>query len=188
MEYFISPTIPSEVADQIKLHIEKVGKPLLEPFYPKQIQTVLEAEELKGAFYLSTQVDYQQPILSWIEFNDEYIGEDIEFFTEDMGLSEDELDDEADPDLVYEHWVNNPAPSQTPNGKAYHLLEFFDLGPSSVVLDDLNLDHLLGYISFVDGPQPGSNYRGVTVSSPAALSALQWKLTDLNTGIKILAT
>ncbi|WP_142713613.1 hypothetical protein [Fodinibius sediminis] len=185
MTYFVAPSIPSDITKQIRANYEVTGKPLLDPFYPEKVNLVLEAIECGDIFILETVNKGSPPKMSWRAFNEKYVGEDPEFFMKDMGLLLEELDSPADPDIVFDHWLNNPSPSATPSGKVYHLLENLDLGPASVVLDDLELDHLLGHIIFVDGEHPGSNWRGVKISSANAVSALQWKLTQLGKQIKI---
>jgi len=185
MTYFLSPNIPVKIINQIKAFFEVSGKPLLEPFYPRKIENVIEAIECWGSYHLETIEKGSPPQMTWREFSEVYVGVDPKIFVEDMGMSMDDLDKEADPELVLDHWLNGP-PGGTPSGKVYHMLEDLDLGPKSVVLDDLDLDHLLGYVSFIDGECPGKDWRGVRLSSVFAVSALQWKLTELNTGIKII--
>jgi hypothetical protein len=67
----------------------------------------------------------------------------------------------------------------SPNAKAYRLLEDLDLGPDLVGKD------AVGEIRFIDGACPGSDYLGVEAPCMVDVSLLQKRLNELRTGISI---
>ena len=186
MTYFKAPEIPEAIAKQIRVKFEVKGTPLLEPFYPEKTDHVIEAIKQRDGYWLETLDKGNPPTMTWREYNEKWIGYSPEYFAEEQGIAVSELDEEADPDLVFEFWLHNPAPTETPSGHVYFLLDGLNLGPTSVVLDEINLDHYLGYLTFRQGQCPGNDLFSVEVSSAPALSALQWNLTEMSMGIKIV--
>ena len=77
--------------------------------------------------------------------------------------------------------VDTWARVDSPNAKAFRLLEDLDLGPNLVGKD------AVGEIRFIDGPCPGNDYLGVEVDCDITISLLQKRLNELDTGIAILA-
>ena len=69
--------------------------------------------------------------------------------------------------------------TDSPNARAYRLLEKLDLGPNLTGKD------AVGEINFIDGPCPGNDYLGVEAPTQLDISLLQKRLNDLNTGIRI---
>jgi hypothetical protein len=87
-----------------------------------------------------------------------------------------DLDEEADILEVVDAWAR----VDSPNARAYRLLERYDLGAA------FSGPERVGEIRFIDGPCPGNDYLGVEAPSPLDLSLLQHRLNQLNTGIQIL--
>jgi hypothetical protein len=90
-------------------------------------------------------------------------------------------DEDVDFDAQMDWWdvVDNWARVDSPNAKAYRLLEDLDLGP------DLVGENAVGEIRFIDGPCPGNDYLGVEVPTLVDISLLQKRLNELNTGIRV---
>jgi hypothetical protein len=117
----------------------------------------------------------EPPKLTRREFAEEYYGS-IEHY--DWVLEEDpdfDLDAEADILEVVDAWARE----DSPNARAYRLLERYDLGP------DLSGPGRVGEIRFIDGPCPGNDYLGVEAPSLLDLSLLQHRLNQLQSGIQI---
>jgi hypothetical protein len=75
--------------------------------------------------------------------------------------------------------VDTWARVDSPNARAYHLLEDLDLGSNLIGTD------AIGEIRFIDGPCPGNDYLGVEAPSMIDVSLLQKRLNELRTGISI---
>ena len=73
-------------------------------------------------------------------------------------------------------WSRNDAPA----AKAYRLLDGIDR--SSV----FNGDDPVGYLEFLDGSNPCSNYLGVQTEDTISASLVQKRFNDLNTGIRVV--
>ena len=69
--------------------------------------------------------------------------------------------------------------TDSPNARAYRLLENLDLGPSLTGQD------AVGELRFMDGPCPGNDYLGVEAADEATISLLQKRLNELDTGIRL---
>jgi len=117
----------------------------------------------------------EPPKLTRRELAEEYYG-GVEHY--EWVLAEDpdfDLDAEADILEVIDAWAR----VDSPNARAYRLLESYDLGP------DLSGPGRVGEIRFIDGPCPGNDYLGVEAPSPLDLSLLQHRLNQLRSGIRI---
>ena len=90
-------------------------------------------------------------------------------------LKESQLDDAAPSDTVLGSWGR----VDSPNARAYHLLESLDLGP------DLTGPKAVGGLISIDGSCPGVDYLGVTAEDDISISLLQQRLNDLKTGIQV---
>jgi len=193
MPYFIVPKIPFEFMRKAKAYFEVSDKPYLE--YSGEYHTIIDAQKFGSSFYLKIgdyEIDEDEIVpagLTRREYAEDYWGYDIEDYKEDYGYTEEELDDEIDPDEVKDEFLENAwggaSRSSSPGGKAYFELVYLNLGEKKITLDDLGEEDLLGFLSFIDGEHPGSDYLGVSVSSALALSALQYRLNELNSKIKI---
>ena len=100
--------------------------------------------------------------------------------SEDVWLEINDYEDD-DFDRVMDFWdiIDSWSLHDSPNARAYHLLENLDLGP------DLTGEDAVGEINFVDGACPGSDYLGVMAPSQVDISLLQKRLNELNAGIRI---
>ena len=67
----------------------------------------------------------------------------------------------------------------SPNARAYHLLNGLDLG------SELRASNGAGELRFIDGACPGIDYLGVHAADELSLSLLQHRLNQLETGIHI---
>ena len=92
-----------------------------------------------------------------------------------------EEDEDIDLDVQMDWWdvIDTWAYIDSPNAKAYRLLESLDLGPGLIGKD------AIGEIQFIDGACPGSDYVGCHAPSAVDLSLLQRRLNELKTGIRI---
>ena len=97
------------------------------------------------------------------------------------GITEKQLGDEIDPDLLYEHAIEQFVQQDCPSAGAFYMLHDLDLGPALT-----GQKNCRGEISFVDGETPGSCYRGVTVRDLNSVSLLQVRLNELETGWQIM--
>jgi len=184
MVFFVVPDTPEWVARSAQSHFIDSGEPLL--FHSDIYQSRLTAEETNGWFYLEDPaVDNEPPPMTWRKYSEQYVGMSIEEYAEEYGLAKDDWDKVANSETVFESWVEMCPRSETASGSAYVILDQFDLGRKYLRLDDLDPSDILGYVEFIDGEHPGSDYLGVRVSSPVALSALQYKLNELGSGIKL---
>ncbi len=113
--------------------------------------------------------------MSWRELLTRYKPETLDNVEDDWEITESQLDDQADWDWVIYFWCR----SDSPNARAYRLLESLDLGPV------LTGQKAVGGLVFTDGPCPGNDYLGVAVEDEISASLLQKRLSDLNTGIKV---
>lgn len=177
------------------VYLEVSGKPYLE--YIGEYHTIIDTEKSGDSFYLNIgeyeidENDIVPPGLTHREYAKEYAGWDLNEYKEEYGFTEEELDYEIDPDDVKDEFLENgwgdggSSRNSSPGGKAYFELVDLDLGDRKITLDDLGEEDILGYISFIDGEHPGNGYLGVSASSELALSALQYRLNELKSKIKI---
>jgi hypothetical protein len=121
---------------------------------------------------------YDEPVpLTIREFAQRY-GFDVETFAEEWwGCDQDDIDLDSPMDewAVIDLWARN----DSPNARAYRLLEPLDLGP------DLTGPNAVGEIVFTDGACPGNDYLGVEAPTYVDVSLLQKRLNDLKTGIRV---
>ena len=165
---------------QAAAFVEQCGEALLVP--PKEIITDMFAIDRGDYEYqLNLGNPYTEPpILSWREYFATYGDDPLEYFDvaneseieERIGIG---LDDEADWFVVVDSWAR----SESPNSRAYRLLEGLDLGT------ELSGADAVGEIRFIDGACPGVDYLGVHAPDDLSLSLLQHRLNQLGTGIRI---
>ena len=152
--------------------LDQFGEPLLEP-PPRIVDELVICSERDNELNLGDPWE-QVPDMTWREFLTRYhsgpYGQ-----PEEWGLEEVQLDDDAPWDTVAEDWCR----VDSPNARAYRLLENLDLGP------DLTGSKAVGGLVFTDCPAPGNDYIGVAVEDDLSISLLQQRLNDLNTGIKV---
>lgn len=117
----------------------------------------------------------EPPEMTVREFARRYFGSE-EYFIE---IREEDPDIDLDAQMNWFDVVDCWAREDSPNAKAYRLLENLDLGPDLVGKD------AVGEIRFIDGPCPGNDYLGVEAPTPVDISLLQKRLNELETGIRI---
>jgi hypothetical protein len=166
---FILPSFYSRALE----FVDQFGEPLLEP--PQRVvdELVICSEFADGELNLGDPRE-QLPVLTWHEFLTRYDPGSLDEL-EDWDLEESQLDEETPWYTVAEFWCR----VDSPNARAYRLLENLDLGP------DLTGSNAVGGLVFTDCPAPGNNYLGVAVEDEISISLLQQRLNDLETGIKI---
>ena len=184
MTYFVTPSIPDWFGKAAQAHYRRTGEALLlhNANYTKRIVASNEYGEISLE---DPDAPDEAPSMTWREYAQEYAGMSMEEYAAEYGLPESEWDEEADQYQVHDSWAENGPRRETASGSVYCLLEDFDLGQQSLSLDDMEIEQILGYIAFIDGDSPGNDFLGVRVSSPTALAALQYRLNELGTGIKI---
>jgi len=177
--------LPSFYARALEF-VDQFEEPLLEP--PKRVvDEITICASLGGELNIGEPAE-QIPDMTWREFLTRYHQDSLnslEFYwgleesQRDLapwGLKESQLDDAAPWDTVLGSWGR----VDSPNARAYHLLESLDLGP------DLTGPKAVGGLNFLDGPNPGAkDYLAVTVEDDISISLLQQRLNDLKTGIKV---
>ena len=177
--------LPSFYARALEF-VDQFEEPLLEP--PKRVvDEITICASLGGELNIGEPAE-QIPDMTWREFLTRYHQDSLnslEFYwgleesQRDLapwGLKESQLDDAAPWDTVLGSWGR----VDSPNARAYHLLESLDLGP------DLTGPKAVGELNFHDGLNPGAkDYLMVTVKDDISISLLQQRLNDLKTGIKV---
>ena len=164
--------LPSFYARALEF-VDQFEEPLLEP--PKRVvDEITICASLGGELNIGEPAE-QIPDMTWREFLTRYHPGSLDEGEFHWGLEEAQLDDAAPWDTVLGSWGR----VDSPNARAYHLLESLDLGP------DLTGPKAVGGLSFIDGSCPGVDYLGVTVEDDISISLLQQRLNDLKTGIKV---
>ena len=165
--------LPSFYARALEF-VDQFEEPLLEP--PKRVvdELIICQEFIEGELTLGDPRE-APPDMTWREFLTRYHPGSLDEGEFHWGLEEAQLDDAAPWDTVLGSWGR----VDSPNARAYHLLESLDLGP------DLTGPKAVGGLNFIDGSCPGVDYLGVTVEDDISISLLQQRLNDLKTGIKV---
>ena len=165
--------LPSFYARALEF-VDQFREPLLEP--PKRVvDEITICASLGGELNIGEPAE-QIPDMTWREFLTRYHPGSLDEGEFHWGLEEAQLDDAAPWDTVLASWGR----VDSPNARAYHLLESLDLGP------DLTGPKAVGELNFLDGPNPGAkDYLAVTVEDDISISLLQQRLNDLKTGIKV---
>jgi hypothetical protein len=146
---------------------------LLEP--PKRVvDELIICSGLEGELNLGDPWE-QPPVMTWHKFLTRYHPDTLDELGDYWDLEESQLDDEAPWDTVIGPWCL----IDSPNARAYHLLDSLDLGP------DLRGSETVGGLVFDSGPLLGNDYIGVSVEDDISVSLLQQRLNDLNTGIRV---
>jgi hypothetical protein len=109
------------------------------------------------------------------EYAIRYFGSEEEWL-ECNGYEDDDFDRVMDFWEVIDSWARR----DSPNARAYRLLENLDLGP------DFSGAEAVGEIRFIDGPCPGNDYLGAHAPTQLDIALLQKRLNDLETGVRIL--
>ena len=160
--------------DKVFTFYENTGEALLQA--PRKTAIELIAIDWGGSGYELNLGDPHQepPEMTVREFAIRYFGSDEEFV--DCRDEEDvNFDAQMDEWDVLDTWARQ----ESPNARAYRVLENLDLGPQ------LTGEDAVGEIRFIDGPCPGNDYLGVEAPTTLDISLLQKRLNDLDTGIRI---
>ncbi|RLC56446.1 MAG: hypothetical protein DRI30_05825 [Chloroflexi bacterium] len=161
--------------DKIFAYFENTGEALLD--VPRNAEIELIADfDLGSEYELNLGAPHQEPPEMTVrEYARRYFaGEENYLYLRE----EDDVDFERKMDFweVIDTWAR----TDSPNARAYRLLENLDLGP------DLCGENAVGRIDFIDGDRPGSDYLGAHAPGQLDLALLQKRLNDLDTGIRIL--
>ena len=161
--------------DKVLAYWENHGEPMIE--IPPEPRIVLVAcDRGGGELELNLGDPYEQPPEMTVrEYARRYCGSEEEYL-EYCGEDEEiDLDAPMDELCIIEAWAR----SESPNARAFHLLEGLDLGP------ELAGANAVGEIRFIDGACPGNDYLGVEAPGMVDISLLQKRLNELRTGIVI---
>ena len=163
--------------DKVFTFFENTGEAYLER--PMQATTDLFAAVDRGeGFQLNLGNPYQEPPkLTYREYARRYMDNDEEYLEE---LIDQRID--LDAEMEFYDFIDEWAYQDSPNAKAYRLLENLDLGR------DFDGVHAVGQLQFYDCPTMYSDYFGVHAEDEVSLSLLQKRLNELNTGIRITVT
>ena len=163
--------------DQALSFFENHNEPLLiAPKNPNQILYV--ATDWDYEFRLDTPFA-EIPKMTMGEYLDEYY-DGVDAYMELHCMEEEDrpdLDSQADPMDVLEHWGR----AESPNARAFGVLDQLRFTAGS---DESNA---LSGITFFDGPSPGSDYLGVQADDLLAVSLVQHELNNqgYNTRIEL---
>ena len=162
--------------DKVFAYFENTGEALLE--IPKDAEIEMIASFEMGAcdtYELNLGDPFQEPPEMTVrQYAIRYFGSEEEWL-ECNGYEDDDFDRVMDFWEVIDAWARR----DSPNARAYRLLENLDLGPQLTGAD------AVGEIQFIDGPCPGSDYLGAHAPTQLDIALLQKRLNDLETGIRI---
>jgi len=162
--------------DKIFTFYEDTGEALLEA--PRKTAIDLVAIDRGGGAYEFNWGDpwEEPPEMTVREYAIRYYGGEKEWL-ECNGYE----DEDEDFDRVMDFWdmVDTWSYHDSPNARAYRLLEDLDLGPQLIGAE------AVGEINFIDGACPGVDYLGVEAPTQLDIALLQKRLNDLDAGIRI---
>lgn len=132
-------------------------------------------------------IGFDFPYLTYREALEEYFGvwlpkdkplklSDYRELYYEHGITPKQLDEEADYDFYTDAWSRQ----DSPNAKAYHLLNSLDLFD-----DSTGKGRLIGGLNFIDGYHPGNDYLGVRADDALSANLLQGRLLELNEDIYV---
>ena len=163
--------------DKVFAYFENTGEALLE--IPKKAEIEMIASFEMGAcdtYELNLGDPFQEPPEMTVrEYAIRYFGSEAEWLE-----GNDYEDDDFDRVMGFWEVIDAWARKDSPNARAYRLLENLDLGPQLIGAD------AVGEIRFIDGDRPGSDYLGAHAPSQLDIALLQKRLNDLGTGIRIV--
>ena len=163
--------------DKVFAYIENTGEALLEA--PKKAEIEIIASFEMGAcdtYEFNLGDPYQEPPEMTVrEYAIRYFGSEEESL-ECNSYEDDDFDRVMDFWEVIESWARR----DSPNARAYRLLESLDLGPN------FSGAEAVGEIRSIDGPYPGNDYLGAHAPTQLDIALLQKRLNDLGAGIRIL--
>lgn len=153
---------------------EKQGEPLLlAPETPEATMTAVRWCAGDDFQLLLGDPEERPPGSMTLEdYVNRYGGSDMETAEEDWDMA---LHDPMPEEAVFAAWCRK----ESPNARAYELLDSLHLGPLVGAGDSV------GEITFIDGACPGNDYLGVEAATELDLSLLQHRLTELRSGIRL---
>ena len=161
--------------DKVLAYFENTGEALIE--VPKNAETELIASSELGdgvSYELNLGNPFEEPPeMTLREYARRYFGGE-EYYA---GLWPDDID--FDRNMDFWETIDLWARTDSPNARAYRLLESLDLGPELTGTD------AVGEIRFIDGDRPGSDYLAAHAPNEVDISLLQKRLNELDTGIRI---
>ncbi|MHA7816428.1 MAG: hypothetical protein ACX93N_08135 [Pseudohaliea sp.] len=99
----------------------------------------------------------------------------------DMETAEENWDMALDDQMDFWQYFDTWCREDSPNARAYHLLDSYDLGSLRG-----HGREKAGEIEFIDGPCPGNDYLGVEAATALDLSLLQTRLNELGAGVQLV--
>ncbi len=160
--------------DRLFTFYENTGEALLEAPGKTEIDLVA-LDRGDGTYQLNWGDPYEEPPEMTVrEFAIRYFGSEEEWL-DCNGYEDDDFDRVMDFWDVVDSWAYN----DSPNARAYRLLEDLDLGPQ------LTGAEAVGEINFIDGACPGVDYLGAHAPTQLDIALLQKRLNDLDTGIRL---
>ena len=161
--------------DRLFTFYENTGEALLEA--PRETAIDLVAlDRGDGTYQLNWGDPYEEPPEMTVrEYAIRYFGSEEEWL-DCNGYEDDDFERVMDFWDVVDTWAYN----DSPNARAYRLLEDLDLGPQ------LTGAEAVGEINFIDGACPVVDYLGAHAPTQLDIALLQKRLNYLVTGIRIL--
>jgi hypothetical protein len=163
--------------DKVFSYWENHGEPLIEVPRSSEIDLIAIDRGGDGLELNWGDPNAEPPEMTVRKFAHRYYGSEDEYRDAWCWEEDEEVDFDADmdPEYVLDFWAR----SDSPNARAYRLLEDLDLSPH------LSGEDAVGELRFIDGPCPGNDYLGVEADCDFTVGLLQKRLNDLNTGIRV---
>jgi hypothetical protein len=155
--------------------VEQFGEPFIVKPNIISNELVARVDEFDGYELYVGNPDASPPPMTRRQYAERYLFGGIEAWIEEMEEQEYDLDEEMDIWDTVDAWCL----ADSPNARAYRLLEKLDLGPN------FDSPDAVGEVQFFDCPTIGSTYRGVKAGDLVSVSLLQERLNQLNTGIHV---
>ncbi|MDA9983097.1 hypothetical protein N9H39_10310 [Gammaproteobacteria bacterium] len=156
--------------------VEQFGEPLI--VKPQHVTKDIFVCDRDGFLEFNLGNPNEEPTeMTYREYLERYFHGGVKAFIDEF--TESELEHDLDEILGYLDVVDAWCRIDSPNAKAYRLLDGLDLGPN------FNSPGAVGEIQFIDGACPGSDYLGVQTEELVSVSLLQERLSQLDTGIHV---
>ena len=160
--------------DKVFSYWENHGEPLIEVPTSSEIELIAMDWGDNGRQLNWGDPHAEPPEMTVREFAIRYFDSEEEF----VHWRERE-DVDFDAQMDWYHVVDTWVRVDSPNARAYGLLENLDLGP------DLTGEDAVGKLRFVENTMPCSDYLSVEADCDFTIGLLQKRLNELNTGIRI---